>query len=370
MGNICRHYQSGHCRSCDKMNIQNDERLKAAEARLSAVLGIPTLPSFQGNPWGFRDKIKLSVSGTVTTPILGLLLPDLSSGIELIDCPVQAEALNKELPALLKFITKWNLTPYHIPSKRGELKGLILSWSPTTGEKMIRFILRSKESLDRIRLGLEELSSFTVVSVNIQPIPHAILEGEEEIILTKTKHITHKTTGPVLFYSPQSFMQTNSNVASALYATATQWLKPWSSLRALDLYCGVGGFALHLASAGMEVKGVERNSSAISTASLAAVHNGYSVEFLARDAEGIESLWNQWAPSVVVVNPPRRGLGDTLSLIEKHLPEVLLYSSCNVDTFEADYNRLKTIYDAKQTQIFDMFPYTNHFESLTLVVRR
>lgn len=370
MPNICHHFISHHCRSCEKMETQNSERLQSAEARMSAVLGIPMLPSFEGKPWGFRDKIKLNVSGTVTQPILGLLLPDLSSGLELLDCPVQAESLNKELLSLIKFISKWNLIPYHIPSKKGELKGLILSWSPTTGEKMIRFVLRSKEALDRIRLGLDDLKSFTVVSVNIQPIPHAILEGEEEIILSSRKFIAHKTSGPTLFYSPQSFMQTNSAVASELYATAVEWLQPWVDKKALDLYCGVGGFALHMASKGMLVKGVERNSSAISTAGLAAIENKLSVEFLARDAEGIEELWTNWKPEIVVVNPPRRGLGETLNLIEDHRPRVVLYSSCSPDSFETDLKRLNNHYDAACSKIFDMFPYTNHFELLTLMVLR
>lgn len=370
MTTICHHFLSKHCRSCEKMETQTSVRLHEAESRIAAILGINPMPSFQGPLWGFRDKIKLTVSGTVTHPTLGLLLPDLSSGIELLDCPVQASALNQELPSLLKFITKWNLIPYHIPTKRGELKGLILSWSPTTGEKMIRFVLRSKESLDRIRLGLEELKSFSVVSVNLQPVPHAILEGDKEIILSSKKFISHQTLGPTLFFSPQSFMQTNSAVASALYATSMEWLKPWGNKKALDLYCGAGGFALHMASKGMQVKGVERNPAAISVAGLASVHNKLSVEFFARDAEGIETLWTQWNPEIVVVNPPRRGLGDTLDLIETHLPEVLLYSSCSADSFELDMKRLKTHYDASSSMVFDMFPYTNHFEVLTLLVRR
>ena len=366
----CRHYLDGSCRSCELMGTPQSQRLAVAEKRLSEILQITPLPTFEGPKWNFRDKIKLIVSGSVERPTLGLLLPDLGTGIELLDCPVQAKELNDELPALIKFITKWNLTPYHVPSRKGELKGLILSWSPTTGEKMLRFVLRSKEALDRVRLGLPELTNFTVVSVNIQPVAHAILEGPDEIILTAKKHITHHTSGPALFFSPQSFMQTNSVVASALYSTAVQWLKPWWDKKALDLYCGVGGFALHLASIGVQVKGVERNPFATSIASLAALHNNLSVEFLARDAAGVDGLWQSWGPEVVVVNPPRRGLGEALDLIERHLPEVLLYSSCSPESFESDMRRLATHYDATRSQIFDMFPFTNHFETLALLVRR
>lgn len=352
------------------MGLHDDARLWPIQEKLAANLGITPLPPFQGPRWHFRDKIKLAVSGSLENPILGLLLTDLQTGVELLDCPVQAEALNHELPGLIDFITKWKLVPYQAVTKKGELKGLILSWSPTTGEKMLRFVLRSKEALDRIRLGLSELSQFTVVSVNLQPIPHAILEGPEEIILSEKSFITHLSADVQLMYSPQSFMQTNSVVATQLYQTATEWLLPWCGQKALDLYCGVGGFALHMAHAGLTVRGVEINASAVKIAQQAALLNNLAVDFMAQDAAEIEALWQQWQPQVVLVNPPRRGLARGVETILRHLPPVLLYSSCSPESFALDWESLQHHYVAKRTKVFDMFPHTNHFEVLTLMVLR
>ncbi len=366
----CRHYDAGRCRSCSLMNIPIEQQHLDKNARLQLITGLTPELLVAGPAWHFRDKIKLTVTGSIESPIIGLLQKDLNSAVELLDCPVQAEALNGELPALKDFITRWRLTPYDIPQRTGELKGLIMSHSPSTGEKMIRFVLRSKEALDRIRQGLPELTAFNVVSVNLQPVPHALLEGPEEIVLSQQQTLQHHTNEIALHFSPQSFMQTNSVVAQHLYATAVEWLTPWQEEKVLDLFCGVGGFALHLALAGHEVHGVEINAAAVENANMSANTLKLKAQFTAAPAEKIRALWSEWNPGVVVVNPPRRGLADTVALIQELKPAVILYSSCSHESLQRDLDALGSSYFASRTKIFDMFPNTHHFESLTLLVRR
>jgi 23S rRNA (uracil747-C5)-methyltransferase len=366
----CRHYDAGRCRSCSLMSTSLEQQHADKAEHLKLITGLTPEPLVAGPAWHFRDKVKLSVTGTIENPIIGLLQEDLAHAVELLDCPVQAEILNRELPTLKDFITRWRLTPYDIPKRTGELKGLILSLSPTTGEKMLRFVLRSKEALDRLRQGLPELSAFQVVSVNLQPIPHALLEGPEEIILSTQQTLKHKANDVLLHFSPQSFMQTNSVVAQQLYATAVEWLAPWRGEKVLDLFCGVGGFALHLAQSGHEVHGVEINAAAVTNAEMSARELGLKATFTASPAEKVSALWNEWNPNVVVVNPPRRGLGPSLDLIEHMKPAILLYSSCSPESLATDLKALELSYFATRSKVFDMFPYTHHFESLTLLVRR
>jgi 23S rRNA (uracil747-C5)-methyltransferase len=363
----CAHHRAGRCRSCDLLGAPDPTVDR--ERFLQELLAVTPRATLRGPSEGFRDKIKITVGGTVDHPVLGLLRPDLSGVEEIHDCPVQAPALNARLPALAAFITRWRLTPYDIAGRTGELKGLILSRSPTTGESMLRFVLRSREALDRIRQGLPALADFDVVSVNLQPIPHALLEGPEEILLSAKEHLHHRSArGVTLCYTPQSFMQTNTVVADALYAEAADWLAPWSGKRGLDLFCGTGGFALHLAPA-LEMAGAELNASAIQAARTASALNQLNVRFDTLAAHEAREFWKAWSPDVVVVNPPRRGLGEGLSLVMELAPPVLLYSSCSPASFAADFSTLKSRYNATQTRIFEMFPHTQHFEVLTLLVR-
>lgn len=75
-------------------------------------------------------------------------------------------------------------------------------------------------------------------------------------------------------------------------------------------------------------------------------------------------------PDLLVVNPPRRGLGAGLAAnISRLAPAYLIYSSCNATTLAEDL-ALLTNYQLQQVQLFDLFAHSSHFEVLTLLRRR
>ena len=97
-----------------------------------------------------------------------------------------------------------------------------------------------------------------VVSMNLQPEHKAVLEGPDEHILTGADTLPMRVNDITLHLRPQSFFQTNTDVAGALYRQAAEWVAAAAPASVWDLYCGVGGFALHAARAGVaEVTGVE-----------------------------------------------------------------------------------------------------------------
>ncbi|MGX7901392.1 23S rRNA (uracil(747)-C(5))-methyltransferase RlmC, partial [Klebsiella pneumoniae] len=75
------------------------------------------------------------------------------------------------------------------------------------------------------------------------------------------------------------------------------------------------------------------------------------------------------APQLVLVNPPRRGIGAELcDYLSRMAPPYIIYSSCNARTMATDIARLSG-YRVERVQLFDMFPHTAHYEVLTLLVR-
>lgn len=365
---FCSHFVRGACRSCALIETPYQLQLREKESRLQAMVKIALDPSTESMPQGFRQKIKMAVAGDLTHPIIGLA--QLEQSHELYDCPIQSPTLNQSLPLLFEFIKKWKLTPYSIQERRGELKALILSHSPASAELMLRFVLRSKEALDRIRQGAASLAQFKVLSVNIQPIPQAILEGEEEIILSSDHFITHTYGGINVHYGPQSFMQTNLAVAESLYRRAREWAQELAVSRVADLFCGSGAFALHLATPERSVLGFEVSAEAVSLATLAAQTQKLQASFQAHRSEEIFDQLTTFRPELVVVNPPRRGLGLSLGPLMALAPEYVLYSSCSPESFESDLQVLLKSYRPVRSQLFDMFPHTHHFESLTLLQRK
>ncbi len=80
--------------------------------------------------------------------------------------------------------------------KRGELKYILLTESQSDGGMMLRFVLRSDTKLAQLRKALpwlhERLPQLKVITVNIQPVHMAIMEGETEIYLTKQQALAER----------------------------------------------------------------------------------------------------------------------------------------------------------------------------------
>jgi len=72
-------------------------------------------------------------------------------------------------------------------------------------------------------------------------------------------------------------------------------------------------------------------------------------------------------PEMLVVNPPRRGIGERLcAWVEDSGIEHVIYSSCNAKTLAADLVRMPS-YKPVVARVLDMFPHTNHYEVMTLL---
>ena len=208
-----------------------------------------------------------------------------------------------------------------------------------------------------------------MVTINVQPEHKAVLEGEREIVLTDASTLPMRlATGVTLRLGPRSFFQTNTFVAEALYEQARTWVRRLDVRTIWDLYCGVGGFALHLAAPGREVVGVEVSADAIAAARATASELGVAVDFVAADATAY-ALGSDAAPDLVVVNPPRRGIGPDLSgWLESSDVRHVVYSSCNAESLARDLALMPSLRPV-EARVLDMFPHTTHYEVLVLLAR-
>ncbi|WP_110181847.1 23S rRNA (uracil(747)-C(5))-methyltransferase RlmC [Nocardioides solisilvae] len=375
----CAHFDAHRCRSCSWLEVPRPDQLAAKERHVRELLdplapagGTRWLPTVAGADAGFRNKAKMVVGGTVAAPTLGIL-DERRAGVDLRDCPLHTQGLRDALPVLAGFVTDAALAPYDVAARRGELKHLLVTESPD-GELMVRFVLRSQEPVARIRKHLPALLTalprLRVVSANLQPEHKAVLEGEREIVL-HGETLPMRVDGLVLHLRPQSFFQTNTEVATALYRQATTWVAEAAppDAEVWDLYCGVGGFAVHLATPGRRVHGVEVSAEAVASARATAREHGLTgATFEAADATAW-ALASDHAPDVVVVNPPRRGVGADLAgwLDSSGVPTVV-YSSCHAGSLARDLAAMPSLRPVR-AQLLDMFPHTGHYEVLVLLQR-
>ncbi|CCJ78757.1 23S rRNA (uracil(747)-C(5))-methyltransferase RlmC [Cronobacter muytjensii] len=373
----CALYDAGRCRSCQWIEQPLDTQLAAKMSDLRALLAeLPVgewCAPVSGPEQAFRNKAKMVVSGSVEKPLLGMLHRD-GTPVDLTECPLYPASFYAVFAALKPFIARAGLTPYNVARKRGELKYLLLTESTLDGGLMLRFVLRSTTKLAQLRAALPallaQLPQLKVVTANIQPVHMAIMEGEEEIWLTEQQALAENFNGVPLWIRPQSFFQTNPTVASALYAAARDWVRALPVNHMWDLFCGVGGFGLHCATPAMTLTGIEIAPEAIASASASAQQLGLRhVHFQALDSTNF-ATGQQAVPDLVLVNPPRRGIGEALcDYLSRMSPKYLIYSSCNAQTMAKDIKQLPG-YRIARVQLFDMFPHTAHYEVLTLLVRQ
>ncbi len=371
----CARSSAGDCHSCEWLSLAYSEQINQKQHNLLDLLpknyAFTQLAPVESQQVQFRNKAKMVVSGSVEKPILGLRKPE-GEGVDLCQCPLYPASFEPVFPILKTFIAKAGLVPYNVERRRGELKFILLTESRHNHSMMLRFVLRSEKKLAQLRQALPwlqaQLPQLAVISVNIQPVHMAILEGEQEIVLTEKTFLDEYFNEIPLYIRPKGFFQTNPDVAESLYATAGHWVKELQINRLWDLFCGSGGFGLHCAQKNTELTGIEISPEAIECARLSANELGLEhVEFQALDSTGF-ALAKESVPELVLVNPPRRGIGETLcDYLNSMKPRFILYSSCNAQTMAKDIQQLSH-YRIDRVQLFDMFPHTAHYEVLTLLV--
>lgn len=373
----CSDYAAGRCRSCTLIELPYAQQLidkqKDCRSALASYESIEWLPPSESAEAGFRNKAKMAVGGHWRRPVLGIL-DHAGEPVSLTHCPLYPDAIRHAFGPLIGFIRKARLMPYDVANRRGELKYLLLTHSDRNDELMLRFVLRSRDGLAAIQAHLPgllaRLPGLVVVSANIQPEHKAVLEGPEEIPLTDNQSLTMWLNDRPFHLRPRSFFQTNTAVAALLYRTAADWVGEIAPSGAWDLFCGVGGFALHLAPhVDGAVTGIEISDEAIASARQTAAELGLdNVGFRSLAADEFVSTGEQ-VPPLVVVNPPRRGLGEDLCrFLDRSTARWLLYSSCNPATLAADLARMPGFRPIR-ARMFDIFPHTTHAELLVLLQR-
>lgn len=371
----CDLYDAGRCRSCTLMGTPYDVQLADKQAHVADTLA-PVAPDLvwldpvRSPESGFRTKAKLVVGGAPGRPTFGILDREWR-GVDLRRCGLYEPGLAATFDPLHRFVAELGIAPYDVPARRGELKHVIVTHSPD-GEHLVRFVVRSRDGLHRVRSALPRLRALVpsarVVTVNLLPEHKAVLEGDEEVVLTRESLLPMRVGGVTLLLGPRAFFQTNTGVATRLYAQAAEWADELAPATVWDLYCGVGGFALHLAAPGRRVVGVETSAEAVAAARTAAAALPHDVTFHAGDATTGPPPGPD--PDLVVVNPPRRGIGPDLAAWLDACPaRHVVYSSCDVGSLARDLAAMPGLRPVRG-RLADMFPQTRHVETLVLLTRR
>lgn len=171
-------------------------------------------------------------------------------------------------------------------------------------------------------------------------------------------------------FHPNDFTQVNPGINRRMVPLAVDLLQIEPGDRVLDLFCGLGNFTLPLATRAAEVVGVEGDEAMVARGRENAEHNGIkNVSFYGADLTQPfdQQPWGQGGFDRLLIDPPRSGAQEIVEKMTVFKPKRIVYVSCNPATLARDTGILQAQgYRLLEAGVMDMFPHTNHVESIAV----
>lgn len=321
-------------------------------ARITDIPGIGTLSS---EPLAYRNRIRLHIDAR--TSRLAYKRRASNQNLIVTTCPIAAPilqtALHKIQPSaatlqLNKYFTEIEL--FTNSAQDSVLISLFTSAAPKPAVQALQSLWPQLQS------AIPQLTGIALFSVDKPRQPGKLLAHNGEPSLTST------ASGHNYRVSAGSFFQVNRFLISPLVEHVTQSV---AGSLAWDLYAGVGLFSAALTARFQQVIAVESAPSSVHDL----LHNlrGTPSRIVASTTlDFLRRLANQHQPDLVIVDPPRSGLGKQVTtLLAAARPTNITYVSCDPATLSRDLKSLlDSGYHLSSIHMVDLFPQTFHLESV------
>lgn len=286
----------------------------------------------------------------------------------------RADAIIRDIRKLLK---SFKIKTYNEDTGYGLFRHALIRCAHKTGQILVVLvlgspILPSKNNFVNALLKLHP--EITSIVLNVNDKKTSMVLGEKEKVLYGKGYIEDELCGRKFRISPKSFYQINSVQTEYLYGKAMELAALTGKERVIDAYCGIGTIGLVAAKEAGEVIGVELNPDAVRDAVRnAKMNEAKNISFYENDAGVFMTGMAEEGEhaDVVFMDPPRAGSDEAfLSSVVRLSPSRIVYISCNPETLARDTAWLvKHGYKAEGCWGFDMFPFTEHVESVCLLTK-
>jgi 23S rRNA (uracil1939-C5)-methyltransferase len=348
-----------------KTDILRENLRRIAKLELKNEIEVHPSP-----PWNYRNRSRLQVRTQ----------PDFAAGyfklgwhevLPVEQCPISSPLINRGIAALWQ-ISRAGTTPEGLReaeffANADDTQLLVeLSCTPEAPESSL------KDWAEVLRTVLPEIVGI-VAFREAKPGEKSASAAEQ---LFGTDNLTYQTQRLAYRVSAGSFFQTNRYLTDELVNIVTQGA---SGDLALDLYAGVGLFSTALACNFRHVVSVESSHRALPDLQCNLPPNGAAVkatteQYLSQHSDQGQAgriASGKQKPDLVVVDPPRRGLGEPLACSLADVAAArLIYVSCDPATLARDLVPvLAAGYRVDEAHVIDLFPQTYHLESIVKLVR-
>lgn len=367
--------QQKRCGGCSRLSVPYEKQLHAKDERVRALFPFAKKIIGMDTPVHYRNKIISAYAHDKTGLISGLYAFGTHYVLPVNACLLESVRGDDIAVLVRKTLAKFDIKSYDENKKTGLIRFVQVRYAHITKQALVTLVT-AKEELPHANEIAAEIRAVCpdVRSVvqNINPRPGSAVLGFKERVLSGDGIIEDELCGVRIRLSSRCFYQINSIQAEKLYDKALDMCQITEKDTVLDAYCGIGVIGLIAAKKAGQVVGIELNADSVRQANLNATLNHLSnIRFIQGDAaQKIRDAAQSF--DIALLDPPREGASQEFlaALCEKE-PKKICYISCNIVTQKRDVDFLAQHgYRAVACQPVDLFPHTNHIESIVLLVKQ
>ena len=362
-----RHMKYEDTLELKRKNVQNliDKTLKQ-KVKVKATIGME-------KPFFYRNKAQYPVGYNRNGDIV--YAERTHEIIELDSCSIQMPISEQIAKFIITFMKENKISAYNEKTRKGAIRHIVIKVGLRTNEVMCILVTNERKipKEDRLIESLKsKFSNIKTIVKNINQRSTNVIMGNENVILYGNGYIQDRLGDFIFNISPLSFYQINPLQTEKLYNLAINKANLTKGDIVLDLYCGIGTIGTFASPYVRQVYGIEIVEQAIEDAKRNTELNKIdNIKFYCGDVEQVlDKVLSKDAtmPNVVFVDPPRKGLDKhTIDNIIGLKPERFIYISCNPATLVRDLKEFEELYEIKEIQTLDMFPYTSHVEVVSVL---
>jgi 23S rRNA (uracil1939-C5)-methyltransferase len=351
-----------------KKEILRENLRRIAKLELQCEIQVHPSP-----PWNYRNRSRLQLQ---TRPQFAAGYFKFASHdlLPVEECPISSPLINRAIAELWKAGRAGKAVE---GVREVEFFANETDFDKNETRLLIEFLCAPEARRAAVRAWAEELCAAMPQIAGVLAFREPKKGVQEPLLAVGAPELIYKAKNAAYRVSAGAFFQTNRFLIDELVSVVTAGR---SGDLALDLYAGVGLFSTALACDIRHVVSVESSQTAVNDLQYNLPVNGKAVRATAEEylsdlgdkgRDGKNVLPQVLHPDLIVIDPPRSGLGDRVArlLASANAPRVT-YVSCDPATLARDLVPLQAAgYRVEEVHLIDLFPQTFHIESVVQLVR-